>query len=99
MSNLGYNVSNTLNAQTRIFSVLGRDNLLAWVVLAYPAVAMCIMPLCRRLSLLADLKLQFYIHSIVFVVGVVVSGTAKDMNAVILGRAISGAGGAGLYHG
>uniref|UniRef100_L7IQ28 Uncharacterized protein n=1 Tax=Pyricularia oryzae (strain P131) TaxID=1143193 RepID=L7IQ28_PYRO1 len=99
VSNSGYNVSNTSNAQTRIFSVLGRDDLLAWVVLAYPAVAMCIMPLCRRLSLLADLKLQFYIHSIVFVVGVVVSGTAKDMNAVILGRAISGAGGAGLYHG
>ncbi|KAH9427481.1 hypothetical protein MCOR02_012112 [Pyricularia oryzae] len=99
VSNSGYNVSNTSNAQTRIFSVLGRDDLLAWVVLAYPTVAMCIMPLCRRLSLLADLKLQFYIHSIVFVVGVVVSGTAKDMNAVILGRAISGAGGAGVYHG
>ncbi|KAL5866423.1 hypothetical protein ACKVWM_011497 [Pyricularia oryzae] len=96
---LGYNVSNTSNAQTQILGVFGRDDLLVWVVLAYSAVAVCIMPLCRRLSVLADLKLQFYIYSIVFFVGVVVSGTAKDMNAVILGRAISGAGGAGLYHG
>ncbi|KAL5867814.1 hypothetical protein ACKVWM_011472 [Pyricularia oryzae] len=85
--------------ETQIFSALGRDDLLAWVVLAYPAAAACIMPLCRRLSVLVDLKLQFYIQSIVFVVGVVISGTAKDMNAVILGRAVGGAGGAGLYHG
>ncbi|ELQ33310.1 hypothetical protein OOU_Y34scaffold00972g2 [Pyricularia oryzae Y34] len=94
-----FDLISTSNAQAQIFSALGRDDLLAWIVLAHPAAAACIMPLFRRLSVPADLKLQFYIHSIVFVVGVVISGTAKDMNARILGRAVSGAGGAGLYHG
>ncbi|KAL5902969.1 hypothetical protein ACKVWE_011403 [Pyricularia oryzae] len=57
------------------------------------------MPLCRRLSAFGNLKVQFYIYTLVFAAGAAIAGAAPDINCVIIGRAITGIGGAGLYQG
>ncbi|KAI6514109.1 hypothetical protein MCOR05_011986 [Pyricularia oryzae] len=96
---LGYDVSNVANIQTSVYHAFGHVELLTWVAIGYTALNVCMMPLCRRLSAFGNLKVQFYIYTLIFAVGAAIAGAAPDINCVIIGRAITGIGGAGLYQG
>ncbi|KAL5866386.1 hypothetical protein ACKVWL_011456 [Pyricularia oryzae] len=96
---LGYDVSNVANIQASVYHAFGHVELLTWVAIGYTSLNVCMTPLCRRLSALGNLKVQFYIYTLIFAVGAAIAGAAPDINYVIIGRAITGIGGAGLYQG
>ncbi|KAF9874574.1 major facilitator superfamily transporter [Colletotrichum karsti] len=93
----GYDVSNTANIQPPIYEAFGQVHLLSWVAIAYTAMNVAMVPLARRLAVLGNLRYQVVVYCLVFVVGSAVSGAAPNINSVIIGRAIQGIGGAGLY--
>lgn len=55
------------------------------------------VPLARKIVVLGNLRYQVLGYSLIFFVGSTVSGAAPNINTVIIGRAIQGIGGAGLY--
>ena len=65
--------------------------------MGYTAMNVCLVPLARRLVFVESLKWQVMVYTIIFFVGCVVSGSATGMNSVIIGRVVTGIGGAGLY--
>ncbi|TDZ17471.1 Efflux pump patC [Colletotrichum orbiculare MAFF 240422] len=93
----GYDVSNTANIQPPIYEAFGQVHLLPWVAIGYTALNVAAVPLARRVVVLGNLKWQVVASCVVFFVGSVVSGAAKSINSVIIGRAIQGIGGAGIY--
>ncbi|KAK1999213.1 major facilitator superfamily transporter [Colletotrichum falcatum] len=94
---LGYDVSNIANIQPPIYQAFGNIHLLPWVATGYTATQVCLVPLVRKLAFLGDVKLQMVVYNIIFLVGAAVSGSATSMDSVIVGRAVSGIGGAGVY--
>ncbi|KAI6451596.1 hypothetical protein MCOR22_001201 [Pyricularia oryzae] len=96
---LGYDVSNVANIQAPIVDAFGRVELLTWVAIGYTAVNACVVPLCRRLYMFGDARWHFYVYAVIWMVGAAVAGAASSMDAVVVGRAIIGIGGAGLYQG
>lgn len=96
---LGYDVSNVANIQAPIVAAFGQVELLTWVAIAYTVVNACMVPMCRRLFMFGDARWHFYAYAVVWIVGAAVAGAATIMDHVVLGRAIIGIGGAGLYQG
>ncbi|KAF4851666.1 Efflux pump patC [Colletotrichum siamense] len=94
---LGYDVSNTANIQPPIYEAFGQVHLLSWVAIAYTAMNVATVPLARKIVVLGNLRYQVLGYSLIFFVGSTVSGAAPNINTVIIGRAIQGIGGAGLY--
>ncbi|KAI3541997.1 major facilitator superfamily transporter [Colletotrichum filicis] len=94
---LGYDVSNIANIQPPIYEAFGQVHLLPWVATGYTATQVCMVPLVRKLALLGHVKLQIVAYTLIFLIGAAVSGSATGMNSVIIGRAVSGVGGAGIY--
>ncbi|OHF02314.1 major facilitator superfamily transporter [Colletotrichum orchidophilum] len=94
---LGYDVSNIANIQPPIYEAFGQVHLLPWVATGYTATQVCMVPLVRKLALLGHVKLQIVAYTLIFLIGAAVSGSATSMNSVIVGRAVSGIGGAGIY--
>ncbi|GKT56400.1 efflux pump antibiotic resistance [Colletotrichum tofieldiae] len=94
---LGYDVSNIANIQPAIYEAFGNVNLLPWVATGYTATQVCMVPLVRKLAALGNVKLQIVLYTMIFIVGATVSGSATSMNSVIVGRAVAGIGGAGIY--
>ncbi|TQN64294.1 Efflux pump DEP3, partial [Colletotrichum shisoi] len=94
---LGYDVSNIANIQPPIYSEFGNVHLLPWVATGYTATQVCMVPLVRKLAILGNVKSQMVVYTLIFIIGAAVSGSATSINSVIVGRAISGVGGAGIY--
>ncbi|KZL84640.1 major facilitator superfamily transporter [Colletotrichum incanum] len=94
---LGYDVSNIANIQPSIYEAFGNVHLLPWVATGYTATQVCMVPLVRKLATLGNLKLQIVLYTMIFIVGAAVSGSATSINSVIVGRAVAGVGGAGIY--
>ncbi|WQF82374.1 Putative major facilitator superfamily, MFS transporter superfamily [Colletotrichum destructivum] len=94
---LGYDVSNIANIQPPIYSEFGNVHLLPWVATGYTATQVCMVPLVRKLAILGNVKSQMVLYTLIFVIGAAVSGSATSINSVIVGRAIAGIGGAGIY--
>ncbi|KAF6835329.1 efflux pump antibiotic resistance [Colletotrichum plurivorum] len=94
---LGYDVSNTANIQAPIYEAFGQIHLLSWVATAYTAMNVAMVPLVRKLVVVGNIRYQVIAYCLVFFIGGVVSGSATNINAVIVGRALQGVGGAGLY--
>ncbi|KAI6267724.1 hypothetical protein MCOR27_008702 [Pyricularia oryzae] len=96
---LGYDISNVANIQASVYYTFGHVELFTWVAIGYIAFNVCMMPLCRRLSAFGNLKMQFYIYILIFAAGAAIAGAAPNINCVIIGKAITGIGGAKLYQG
>ncbi|KAK1988392.1 major facilitator superfamily transporter [Colletotrichum cereale] len=94
---LGYDVSNIANIQPPIYEAFGNVHLLPWVATGYTATQVCLVPLVRKLAFLGNVKLQMVVYTAIFIIGAAVSGSATSMNSVIVGRAVAGIGGAGIY--
>ncbi|CCF32249.1 major facilitator superfamily transporter [Colletotrichum higginsianum] len=94
---LGYDVSNIANIQPPIYSEFGNVHLLPWVATGYTATQVCMVPLVRKLAILGNVKSQMVLYTLIFIIGAAVSGSATSINSVIVGRAIAGVGGAGIY--
>src|SRR5471032_1611755 len=86
-------VATALPTIGRHFSNLGE---LAWVVTAYLLTATAVTPLYGKLSDIHGRRAMMLIAIVVFVAGSLVCAMAPSMIALVLGRALQGAGGGGL---
>src|ERR1019366_6152275 len=86
-------VATALPTIGRHFSNLGD---LAWVVTAYLLTATAVTPLYGKLSDIHGRRAMMLIAIVFFVAGSLVCALAPSMIALVLGRALQGAGGGGL---
>lgn len=69
------------------------------MAVGYSSLSAAVVLLLGRLSRFVPLKPLFLSYQVFVFLGAVVAGTATNMNAVIVGRAINGIGCGGLYSG
>jgi MFS family permease len=93
----GYDVSNIANIQPPIYDAFGHVELLPWVGAAFSALSSSVILLFSRLSGFLPLKRMFIVWQLFLFVGSVIGGSASSINAVIIGRALSGVGAGGIY--
>ena len=86
-------VATALPTIGRHFANLGD---LAWVVTAYLLTATAVTPLYGKLSDIHGRRVMMLIAIVVFVAGSLICAMAPSMTALVLGRAVQGAGGGGL---
>ncbi|PVH99527.1 efflux pump antibiotic resistance protein [Periconia macrospinosa] len=96
-----YALDNTVMANVRpsIIDTFGQLDMITWLSVAYPMGELGANPLWGKLNHYFDSKLLYLFAVFVFEVGSAVNGSAQSMEAVIVGRAIAGAGGSGVYVG
>lgn len=101
LTGLLYGLDTTIAAdvQSSIVKSLGQIDKLTWVGAGFPLGAVAvILPLGYAYGLF-EIKTLYLSSIIVFEIGSAVCGAAPTMNALIVGRVIAGAGGAGMYLG
>ncbi|KAF2705149.1 MFS general substrate transporter [Pleomassaria siparia CBS 279.74] len=74
-------------------------NDIGWYGSSYLIAQMALLPTCGRLYTLYNIKWVYCISLVVFEIGSVISAVAPNSMALIIGRAVSGLGAAGLVSG
>ena len=72
---------------------------MAWVGIGFPMGSVAVILLWGWAYELFDIKKLFIGSVLLFEIGSAICGAAPNMNAMIVGRVIAGAGGAGMYLG
>lgn len=80
-------------AMPRMVSELRGDDLYAWPFVSFLAASVVATVLSGRLSDLRGPRLSLLIGPALFLVGLLVAGTAQDMSMLLLGRVLQGFGG------
>ncbi|KAI0973527.1 major facilitator superfamily domain-containing protein [Xylaria arbuscula] len=96
-----YALDNTVMANVRpsIIETFGRIDLLPWLSVSYPLGELGSNPLWARLNKSFNNKTLYLIAVLIFEIGSVVIGSAHSEQIVIIGRALAGIGGSGIYVG
>ena len=89
----GYDVSNVANIQPRLYEAFGNIKLLPWIGLSYSLANFAVLSFARKITYCFDLRYVYLFHMVIFLVGAVVAGAAKDLTSIIVGRVIMGWGG------
>ncbi|MER8947394.1 MDR family MFS transporter [Mesorhizobium sp. M0959] len=77
--------------------LLGHAEYLPWIVTGYLLTATAVAPLYGKISDIYGRRPTVYAAILIFLAGSLVSATAPDMLVLVVGRAIQGAGGGGLF--
>lgn len=85
--------------QAAVYETFDDISLLPWVGVGFPMASVAVILLYGRLFGLFDIKILMIVSVILFEVGSALCGAAPNMNALIVGRAIAGVGGCGIYIG
>ena len=80
-----------------IAHALGHAEYLPWIVTAYLLTATAMAPLYGKISDVYGRRPVIYAAILVFLLGSLVSALAPNMLVLVIGRAIQGAGGGGLF--
>lgn len=83
----------------RITSDFNSLNDIGWYGAAYLVTQMSLLPTCGRLYTIYNVKWTYIVLLLIFELGSVISAVAKDSTTLIVGRAVSGLGAAGLLSG
>ena len=96
-----FSLDNTIVAvvQPKIVEDLGALDKLPWLVVGYCLGSVSMASLWARLFSLFDGKLLYITGVVLFEAGSILCGVAPNMNILIVGRTLCGAGGSGLYVG
>lgn len=84
-------------AMPTIGAALGHAEYLPWVVTAYLLTATAFAPLYGKLSDIHGRRLVIHAALFIFMVGSLISALAPNMLVLIIGRAMQGMGGGGLF--
>jgi len=84
-------------AMPTIAKALGDAQYLPWIVTAYLLTATAMAPLYGKISDVRGRRVTLYAAILIFLVGSLVSATAQSMFMLIVGRAVQGLGGGGLF--
>lgn len=93
LTSTGYDVSNVANIQPVLYEAHGHIELLPWIGLSYSLANFAFLSFARKITYCFNLKWVYCSHFIVFLVGAVVAGAAKNIYSIIVGRIIMGWGG------
>lgn len=83
----------------RITSDFHSINDIGWYGSSYLIAQMALLPTCGRLYTFYNIKWMYCLSLVVFELGSVIAAVAPTSNALIIGRAVSGLGAAGLVSG
>ncbi|KAA8644348.1 hypothetical protein EYZ11_001643 [Aspergillus tanneri] len=94
-------LDNTIVAdvQPKIIDSFGEINKLPWISVAFALGAVSVNLVWGKVFAQLEAKKSFIVTIILFEVGSAVCGAAPTMNALIIGRALCGIGGSGIYLG
>ncbi|MDW6023053.1 MDR family MFS transporter [Mesorhizobium sp. BAC0120] len=84
-------------AMPTIAGALGHADYLPWIVTAYLLTATAMAPLYGKLSDIHGRRPIIYAAILIFLAGSLISAMAPNMFVLILGRAVQGLGGGGLF--
>lgn len=85
--------------QGPIIESLGEVEKLGWVGIGFPLGSVAVILFFGQLYDLFEIKYLIIGSVFLFEIGSILCGAAKDMNSMIIGRVIGGAGGGGMYLG
>ncbi|KAJ5946470.1 hypothetical protein N7454_003309 [Penicillium verhagenii] len=96
-----YGLDTTIAAdvQAPIISAFGHVDQFSWIGAGFPLGSVCVILLLGTLFNTFNMKYIYVATVLVFEVGSALCGAAPNMNALIVGRVIAGAGGSGIYLG
>ncbi|TGJ87606.1 hypothetical protein E0Z10_g1085 [Xylaria hypoxylon] len=96
-----YSLDNTVMANVRpsIIETFGRIDLLPWLSVSYPLGELGSNPLWVKLDKSFNNKTLYLIAVLIFEIRSVVIGSAHSKQIDIVGRALAGVGGSGIYVG
>ncbi|KAK8129051.1 hypothetical protein PG984_010159 [Apiospora sp. TS-2023a] len=96
-----YGLDGTIAAdiQSAIIEQFGQVEKLTWIGTAFPLGSVCAILPGATLYSIFNLKTMFIGSIILFEAASALCGAAPDMNALIIGRAIAGVGGTGIFLG
>lgn len=93
-------LDNTIVAdiQPSVLKDLGRVELLPWLGTGFALGSMAVLPWGKIYGVF-DMKWIYLLNIVLFEAGSAICGAAPTMEALIVGRAIAGIGGSGMYSG
>ncbi|KAI0392949.1 MFS general substrate transporter [Xylariaceae sp. FL0594] len=96
-----YALDNTVMANVRpsIVETFHRIDFLPWLSVSYPLGEVGANPIWGKLNKLFNNKTLYFLALLVFEVGSAVIGSASSAEIVVVGRALAGFGGSGIYVG
>ncbi|EGX95389.1 Major facilitator superfamily transporter [Cordyceps militaris CM01] len=96
-----YGLDTTIAADVQgpIIAAFGHVDQFSWIGAGFPLGSVCVILLLGTLYNTFDMKWVYVAAVLLFEVGSALCGAAPDMNALIVGRVIAGAGGSGIYLG
>ena len=102
-SSLRLRKANLTNIQAtaipRITSEFNSLNDIGWYASAYKITQMALLPLCGRIYTFYDNRWSYIIVLLIFELGSIICAVAQNSTTLIVGRALSGVGAAGLMNG
>lgn len=96
-----YGLDTTIAADVQgpVTQAFGHVDQLAWIGAGFPLGSVCVILLLGTLYNSFNIKWIFIATTVLFEVGSALCGAAPNMNALIIGRVLAGAGGSGIYLG
>ncbi|KAK7748155.1 hypothetical protein SLS53_001410 [Cytospora paraplurivora] len=96
-----YGLDTTIAAdvQAAVTETFGHVDQLVWIGAGFPLGSVCVILLLGTIYNSFDIKWTFIATTLLFEVGSALCGAAPNMDALIVGRVLAGAGGSGIYLG
>ncbi|PLN79769.1 major facilitator superfamily transporter [Aspergillus taichungensis] len=96
-----YGLDTTIAAdvQAPVIDAFGHVDQFSWIGAGFPLGSVCVILLLGTLFNTFNMKWVYIATVVLFEVGSALCGAAPNMNALIVGRVIAGAGGSGIYLG
>ncbi|KAF2493696.1 putative efflux pump antibiotic resistance protein [Lophium mytilinum] len=97
--NYGLDATIAADVQVAVIKTFGNVEQISWLGTGFPLGSVCaILPVASFYAVL-DIKALFISSIVLFEVGSALCGASPNMNALIVGRVLTGIGGAGVYIG
>lgn len=96
-----YGLDTTIAADVQgpVIGAFGHVDQFSWIGAGFPLGSVCVILLLGTLFNTFDMKWVYVATVVLFEAGSALCGAAPNMNALIVGRVIAGAGGSGIYLG
>ncbi|PKY06171.1 major facilitator superfamily transporter [Aspergillus campestris IBT 28561] len=96
-----YGLDTTIAADVQgpVVAAFGHVDQFSWIGAGFPLGSVCVILLLGTLFNTFNMKWVYIATVVLFEVGSALCGAAPNMNALIIGRVIAGAGGSGIYLG
>ncbi len=96
---LGLDTTIAADVQGSVYQSLGEIEKLPWIGIGFPMGSVAVILLIGKMYGIFEIKWLIIASIVIFEAGSALCGAAPTANALIVGRAIAGVGGAGMYIG